>query len=463
MSVTVQHVIAGVSDHWEFLLPMALSLAVVWDRLRWSKRQALAGCAVAALAFTGVGIWCGLTLTAIQPTFMVLMACMIPLFWRMSGLPFTRSLFVSATSLIPMMLCIDLSVIFNALMVGEDDVPLMQWPGIAAQWALTLALFALCARPMRRLLLRLVDSPAISERAWSLAWLVPFLSASLFTVLSLTASDIENSPVTALTFTLMLLLFTLLLVLFYLMLGAVVRQAELNAVAVEANRQLSMRQMQQDHLNERIVTARRMRHDLRQHMLAIRSFVAAHDDAGLNHYLDDMEAASMPDASIRHCDHLVANMIIVYYVDRARALGAKVDVAADIPANIALADIDLAVTLGNLLSNAVEALEAMASCAHAAGSSAITGCIASCEEPLALMMHASATRSGPLFLRVGNTYAGDMPDLSEPAVMSTKHAGAGLGMQSVRALAVERGGEVHFTADESRHRFTAEVVLPPAV
>ncbi|NMM94057.1 sensor histidine kinase [Bifidobacterium oedipodis] len=443
----MQYVIAGISDQWEFLLPLALSVSVVWDRLRWSKRQTLAACALMALAFTIAGVGCGLLVTGIQIPFMILMTCLIPLHWRMSGLPFTRALFISATSLIPMMLCVDLSVIFNALVVGEDGLPLMQWPGMMMQWALTLILFAICNRPMRRLLLQLVDCPAISERAWSLAWLVPFLSASLFTVLSPTATDIEAAPSTALTFVLLLLLFTVLLVLFYVLLGAVARQSDLNAAATEANRQLTMRQMQQEHLNERIAAAQRVRHDLRQHLLTIRGFVDAKDGDGLLHYLDTLEASATVDTSIRYCEHFGANIIAVYYADRARTLGAAVDIAMDIPAAIALPEADLAVTLGNLLENAVDAL---------------AGCSAS-GETAKLTLRASATDQGPLFLIVSNTFEGDVSDLDAPAVPSTKHDGMGLGIQSVRRLAQERGGEARFTADQNTHTFTAEVVLPPAL
>lgn len=450
---TWQLVLYGVSSQWEFLPAWVLSIVAVWGRTRWSKPAVVMAFLTMCAAFTMAGVWCGLTGHGIRPTFMALMCVLIPLYWRLSGLTFLRSLFIASTSLIPMMLCIDVSVIIdsNAPLPQElKDMPFTAWPGAITQWVLAIVLIAGCWRPMRRALPRIVDSPALPDRLWAVAWLMPFISVSMITVFTPQPDDVARDRAQTLLYLTMAVLFAILCALVYALLWGVVVQAERNTAVNEANRRLEMRQMQQEHLEMRIAAAQRARHDLRQHLVAIRALVDKGDDAGLKAYLDGLNASVGAEVSsrIRYCDHLAINSIVVYYADLARAAGARIDVHMDIPARVAIPDADLSVVFGNLLENAVDALAALPSSMAGQGR---------------LSVRASCAVQGTLFLEIANTCAGEVPDLEAPAVASTKHPGNGLGIRSVRALAAERGGELRFSVDAQNTptEVTVSLALPP--
>lgn len=457
---TWQLVLYGISSQWEFLPAWLLSIVAVWGRTRWSKPAVVGAFLTMCAAFTAAGAWCGLTGHGIRPTFMTLMCVLIPLYWRLSGLTFLRSLFIASTSLIPMMLCIDVSVIVdnNFVLPQERGIAFVGLVGAVTQWVLAAVLIAACWRPMRRALPRIVDSPALPDRLWTVAWLMPFISVSMITVFTPQPDDVARDRAQTWLYLTMAVLFAILCALVYALLWGVVVQSERNMAVSEANRRLEMRRMQQEHLEGRIAAAQRARHDLRQHLVAIRAMVDKSDGAGLKAYLDGLDVSIGAETSsrIRYCDHLAVNSIVVYYADLARATGASIDVRMDIPARVAIPDADLSVVFGNLLENAVDALAAMPPSMVGQGR---------------LSVRASCAARGTLFLEIANTCASPVPDLDAAAVAGAKHPGDGLGIQSVRALAAERGGELRYDiaadadtgADTRPITVTARLALPPVV
>ena len=466
MGQTAVDIVLAVSEQWEFLPALALAIMAVWGRTRWSRAAVLAFCAAMAAAFTVAGVVTALNDWATRVLFMPLMTVMIPFYWRLSGLTFARSLFIASTCCVPMILCIDVTLAVDGLMPQYQHMSgFIALPGLTTQWVLSLALIAACRRPMRALP-RIVDSPVLSGRMWWVAWLLPFGAASVLSLFNATREEMLSRPDGTVLYTGLVVLIITMLALMYWLLWLVVVRSEHALVVVEENRTLAMRRMWSDHLNERIAAASRTRHDLRQHLLAIRAFVRSGDMAGLDRYLDSLDAAVGPGSRVRYCDHPLANAIIVYYADQAHGLGADADVEAEIPSRIALADADLTVVLGNLLENAVEALRR---CVEMRAASRTEGAVRGKRDDGGsppprprLSVKAHATASGPLFLAVRNDYAGPAPELDGPEVVSTKHDGAGWGLQSVRMLAESRGGRLHADVDEEAHGVTVEAVLPPS-
>lgn len=457
MGHTAVNIVLAISEQWEFLPALALAIISVWGRTRWSKPAVLAFCAVMALAFTAAGVVTGLNEWATRVLFMPLMTVMIPFYWRLSGLTFARSLFIASTCCVPMILCIDVTLAVDGLMPQHQHMSgFVSLPGLTTQWVLALVLIAACWRPMRALP-RIVDSPVLSGRMWWVAWLLPFGAASVLSLFNATREEMFARPDGTVLYTGLVVLIIAMLALMYWLLWLVVVRSEQALTMVEENRALEMRQMWSSHLTEQMASASRMRHDLRQHLLAVRALAQSGDMDGLQQYLDGLSASEELNLRLRYCDHLVANTIVVYYADQARSLGAGVDVTMQIPARMALADTDITVTLGNLLENAVEALRRCSEAQAAARMEAVSQL-----PEMKLIIRAHATAAGPLFLTVCNTYTGLPPSLNGRNVASTKHSGAGWGVRSVRMLAESRGGRLHADVDEAAHSVTMELVLPPA-
>lgn len=100
---------------------------------------------------------------------------------------------------------------------------------------------------------------------------------------------------------------------------------------------------------------RRARHDLRQHLAVVQSFIDRDDKAGLSEYIDIYKSELPPDTLELYCRDDVVNAVLCYYASQARGSGIRFEAKVDYPADCPVSATDITVLLGNLLENAVEA------------------------------------------------------------------------------------------------------------
>ncbi|WP_343209901.1 sensor histidine kinase [Anaerolentibacter hominis] len=125
-----------------------------------------------------------------------------------------------------------------------------------------------------------------------------------------------------------------------------------------AGRDLLAQKKQFDTLAARMDETRKARHDLRQHLAVVQSYIDQDDKSGLAEYLDLYKDQLPPDVWERYCRNDAVNAVICYYAALARDSGIEFEVGMsgiDYPENCSVSDTDITVLLGNLLENAVEA------------------------------------------------------------------------------------------------------------
>lgn len=195
----------------------------------------------------------------------------------------------------------------------------------------------------------------------------------------------------------------------------------------------------EEHLDERIETARRARHDLRQHDLVVLGYLDDDID-GLKAYLGERDVVRGT-APLRVCEDVAVNSVAIYYWDRALEAGAdEVTMELEVPSLSARREGDVTVVLGNLLENAVDSLEGLG------GGT--------------LQVRVRMEEGGALFIAIDNSCD---PGMVAPqvdmvgGVPSTKHSGLGLGMQSVITTAEASGGSASFVCEGGT--FRASVML----
>lgn len=332
------------------------------------------------------------------------------------------------------------SIGIDALIMGEQVSTLRLSPaGAAAVWVLWAFALLVLWRPMTRNLPAMLAS-SVATSFWRFAWMPACLASVVLVVcMPVDATTLLVNRVGVLSL-LVLTVSCAFMALLYFLLGRLLHDADLAQKAAEENRQLALRIMQVDHLEERLVQARRARHDLRQHDRVIRSLATTGDTEGIVSYLDELAAFDAYDANLTYCGNSVVNPIVVYYADLARELGASPDIKLSLPDELAIPSVDLAVVFGNLLENAVNALEAQAQG----------------ERVLRVRAHVEAD-GAPLFLVIDNSYDGEVRRLPRGAFASTRHAGEGLGIESVRAVAARCGGMASFSFKDGA--FQASVML----
>lgn len=205
-----------------------------------------------------------------------------------------------------------------------------------------------------------------------------------------------------------------------------------------ADRSLLAQKKQFDALASHMDDTRKARHDLRQHLALVQSYLEHDDKAGLAEYIDLFRNQLPPDFWERYCCNDVVNAIVCFYAASARESGIRFEAGIDYPDDCPVSGTDITVLLGNLLENAVEACQR-----EAAG-------------PQTIKLRVKRWGSSTLLILVDNScvtpvvFDGDTP-------LSSKREGAGIGAASVREIAARYGGTVQF--EQKGGMFYASVLL----
>lgn len=206
-----------------------------------------------------------------------------------------------------------------------------------------------------------------------------------------------------------------------------------------ADRNLLAQKKQFDALAAHMDETRKARHDLRQHLAVVKSYLEHDDKAGLAEYIELYQSQLPPDTWERYCRNDVVNAVVCYYAASARDSGIVFEAGIDYPEGCPVSSTDITVLLGNLLENAVEACKR-----EAAGG------------PQTIKFRVKQRGSSTLLILVDNPCLTPVPfDGDTP--LSSKREGVGIGAASVREIAARYGGTVQF--EQKGGVFYASVLL----
>ncbi len=203
------------------------------------------------------------------------------------------------------------------------------------------------------------------------------------------------------------------------------------------NYQLSMQSVQYENLKGRIEDTRRAKHDLRQILAVVQSYLKDDDKDGLSEYMRRYEI-SLPSASpISYCGDYALNALIVYYADIAEAKNIPFDAKVQYPDNLDITDTDAAVLFGNLLENAIEA------------------CIRQTKGRRFISLRTKVIQ-GMLVITLDNSYSESIERLGD-VFLSSKSKREGIGTSSIQKIATKYNGTTQFHFDDTS--FHASVIL----
>ena len=205
----------------------------------------------------------------------------------------------------------------------------------------------------------------------------------------------------------------------------------------QANRLAGLREVYYQGLRQQETQVRRLRHDLRNHLTAVRGFLEQGDEQGAIGYLDQIAGSPALRGTRRLCENEAANAVLTAKAEAMEREGVAADFAVFLPRDLPVADMDLCALLGNALDNAIEG-------SRGAGERRIT---IRCKADKGLFM-----------LRVENTLGGAVqPDL---ATTKTDKAAHGFGIPGMREIAERYGGTLD--AGVRDNGFELVVCLPLA-
>lgn len=134
-------------------------------------------------------------------------------------------------------------------------------------------------------------------------------------------------------------------------------RTELEETLKYADKVFLTQKKQFDSLTKHMEEMRKARHDMRQHLAVVQSYMEKDDRDGLKKYINIYKNEIPPDILELYSRNDVVNAIICYYATIARNNKINFEAKIDYPNHSSISDTDITVLLGNILENAVEACQ----------------------------------------------------------------------------------------------------------
>ena len=287
---------------------------------------------------------------------------------------------------------------------------------------------------------RLPDRPPrLSPRLWKLVALLAAMPLSaLLAVVAATAWDYNVSSEShniELKMGLMVLPFVFLTALALLY---AIRVLEDHERLEEADKLASLRESYYQGLRREERQVRTLRHDLRNHLTALRGLLDTGEADKALQYIDQLADSPALRGGKRLCENDAANAVLSAKAEAMGRAGLRPDFAVSLPKRLPLGDADLCALLGNALDNAMEAAE------RAADKTVLLRCRA---------------EKGLFMLRVENAYAGELA--ADLATTKADKAAHGFGLMGMREIAERLGGSLETRAGGGRFELVVCLPLSP--
>ena len=182
---------------------------------------------------------------------------------------------------------------------------------------------------------------------------------------------------------------------------------------------------------------RRLRHDMVHHIMQLYSMASLNKNAEMLEYLDKMEQAMINPREHVSSGNKDIDGILNFMLEKAVSILKKVDVQVKIPEDLHTCSFELAVILGNIIDNAIEAARQT--------------------EDKWLSLQITADK-GILFIRVSNSYCGCIKTSGNKLLTSKEDKeNHGLGLDSVKDMIKKYNGDMKITCD--KNIFTVDILL----
>ncbi len=305
-------------------------------------------------------------------------------------------------------------------------------------------LFLLLTLPFMLLFLKRTMERVFHTQApqfWRTIWLVPALTS--FVVLLYTGKFTPDHVATWHFLVTRISLLLCILIVYDVLLRSLdtIRKQGALEEQLRLNEQITaLQKSQYQLLQKHIAQTRTARHDLRQHLNLIQAYLQTGDNTALADYITAYGKTLPPDTNEIFCQNYAVDVIVRYYAEQARQKGIAFETHLDLPSQLAVAEPDLCVLLGNLLENAWEA------------------CDQQKNGPLFMQICGRIIGEQAISLTVDNSCA-QPPKQKDGVFFSSKHEQRGTGIISVQNIVSQYQGIAQFEYQDGV--FYASVLLNP--
>ena len=277
-----------------------------------------------------------------------------------------------------------------------------------------------------------IDTPEARDiTIWRYLWLVPatFYVVWMYMFYSGTGSAVHK--LVKLHYTLAILVIDLGSLMVYRMIILSVREQEENLSLRSENFHLQMMALQYQNIEQNIKQTRRMRHDLRHVLATISTMAEASDMEHILKYIAELQNNMELATPLKFCENSAVNAVLSYYAPQMTREDITYSVQLQLPDDLSISSADLSVLFANLVENAIEACRQQI---HTERRIAIQG-----------SMHGDNT----IAFTFTNTYSVKPQMDSHGVLLSTKHEGTGIGVESVRSIVHKYNGQMDIKAENN--------------
>lgn len=267
----------------------------------------------------------------------------------------------------------------------------------------------------------------LSRRLWHLILGLAIMPlCALIAVVLLTFQKYDSAAVNALAMNQGLVVLPFVLLTSMVILFAILILADHEKLE-QSNRLAEMRELYYEGLQQQEHQVRQIRHDLRNHLTVIQGLLEKGSTREALHYADQLAGSPVLQGRNHFCDNETANVVLSAKAQAMEQLGITADFSVHLPADLPVADTDLAALLGNALDNAMESVQ-----------SALT-------RKITLRCRAD---KGLLMLRTENAVGGKVHrDLSTTKADKTCH---GFGLPGMREIAERYHGTLDAAVEKDK-------------
>lgn len=275
------------------------------------------------------------------------------------------------------------------------------------------------------------------QRTWRIAWLVPASFTVLYVLMM--PQDKATVLVNRVQWLGIVLVLAGLLVQLFLMylLYRMAREIETNARLTAENQLLTLESRRYDEMRHHLEETRMLRHDFRQHLRVITNLSGANQTAQLAEYLHQLEETLSGNHPIL-CQNPAVDAVAGYYHQWAEKRHVPIEWKLSLPQDLPMPEPDICMLLGNLLENALTASDQLP------------------PEQRRIKVICQMLSPAMLGLIVENAYNG-VVKWDGKRLLSTRHDGMGVGLQSVEATVHRYHGKLE--VDPGKDVFEVHVLL----
>lgn len=198
---------------------------------------------------------------------------------------------------------------------------------------------------------------------------------------------------------------------------------------MKVQKQLDINREQYKRLLENIENLRRIRHDIRHNIIAVKGYLQSGDHLHALEYLDNYFSQLESYELVQLSKNATVNVIVNYYRSLAIEQTIRFKAKINIPEEIGVEDSDIAVLLGNLLENAVMAASAA-------------------QEEKKFIHLNILSREKMIVLTLDNGFSGKLL-FEDDTYRSTKKNHSGLGLASIRSIVEAYDGGMEINGENS--------------